>query len=186
MTGFLAFLNSPLGRKLAIAAGLALLLGLTHCAAYRAGIDHEKDAQAKRVETAKKHVKKVEGQGAAITDNLRGTLETQTAEIKTNTVTLIKKVPFYVTREIDRACPVPAGAVGLLNAAASGSEVPGPAGGSDQPASGVSLSAVIETGLENLGIGREWQAEALTWRSWYAQQDALWRKSFPKAYEASK
>ena len=43
---------------------------------------------------------------------------TQTRTVREKGATIIREVPRYVTPADDRACPVPAGLIGLLNAAA--------------------------------------------------------------------
>jgi hypothetical protein len=62
--------------------------------------------------------------------------------------TILQKVPVYVPASADAACIVPAGFVRLHDAAAQ-STMPAPAGPADAQASGVGLSAVAGTVVDN-------------------------------------
>jgi hypothetical protein len=112
--------------------------------------------------------------GAVISAQARTADAAARVLVQTRTVTLIQKVPTYVPAKADADCTVPAGFVGLWNAGAAGSEVPGPAGGPVEAPSGVHLSAVLAADLANFGIAYDWRAEALTWRKWYIDQKAAW------------
>lgn len=110
-----------------------------------------------------------------ITASVAQTIQAQTVQVRTVTRTLREEVPIYVTAQADNRCVVSAGAVSLLNAAARGeATVPAAAGGPVDAPSGVPLSAVVDTGIANLGVGHELLTEVLGWRSWYAQQKAAW------------
>tara|TARA_R110002124_G_scaffold173690_4_gene341314 strand:- start:8540 stop:9100 length:561 start_codon:yes stop_codon:yes gene_type:complete len=75
--------------------------------------------------------------------------EAQT-QIRTVTRTLIKEVPVYVTPDDDRRCVVPVGFVRIHDAAAAGIRpLPDPAGRPDDAPSGLALSAVAGTVVEN-------------------------------------
>lgn len=63
--------------------------------------------------------------------------------------TLTQKVPFYVPAPADAACPVPVGFVRLHDAAAAGTEVPDRPGAADAVPSGVALSTVAGTVVDN-------------------------------------
>lgn len=176
MVAVLAFLRTPLGRDAMLAlAVLGFLLGI-----YGAGIHHEKKSEAGRVAKAAAVVAKREAKAAQISSDARASLETKTAEIRTRTVTLIKKVPVYVPAAADRECSVNRGFVRLYNAAASG--VSGGSGGPDETAadnaapSDVPLSTVGETSVTDLGVAYQWREEAMTWRQWYADQSKTWGK----------
>ncbi|GLQ93462.1 hypothetical protein [Dyella acidisoli] len=62
--------------------------------------------------------------------------------------TLTKEIPVYVTAQADAACSVPVGFVRVHDAAAA-NELPGPAGTLDAQPSGVALSAVAGTVVDN-------------------------------------
>ena len=75
---------------------------------------------------------------------------TVAAETKAKIVYRIKEVPIHVTEKADAACVVPLGFVRVFNDAAHG-PVPGPAAGTDDAASGVALSEVAKTSVQNAG-----------------------------------
>lgn len=62
--------------------------------------------------------------------------------------TIVQKVPVYVPASADAACIVPAGFVRLHDAAAQ-SVLPGPAGPADAQTSGLALSTVAGTVVDN-------------------------------------
>lgn len=63
--------------------------------------------------------------------------------------TLIKEIPVYVTADADAACIVPSGFVRLHDAAAQGVKLAGTAGSSDAASSGIALSALAATTVDN-------------------------------------
>lgn len=113
-----------------------------------------------------------EAQGAQISQTASASIQTARDQVHTITRTLIEKVPQYVPSDADRDCTVPVGWVRLHDAAAQG--LSSPAGGPEQAASGVPLSAVAATVVANYGIAYDWKAEALGWRDWYKAQAANW------------
>lgn len=94
---------------------------------------------------------------------------TATAAIEVRTQTLIQKVPIYVTRKADDQCIVSAGAVSLLDAAASGS-IPVPAIGVPDADSGVALSSVVSDTIVNAGNYRQLAERLKAWDDWYDAQ----------------
>jgi hypothetical protein len=63
--------------------------------------------------------------------------------------TLTREVPVYVTPQADAACPVPLGFARVHDAAAAGTDVPHPAGAADAARSGIALSTVAGTVVDN-------------------------------------
>lgn len=178
----LAFVRSPAGRRiLLILAAVALLVILLITMRHHwvgLGVAQERAAEAQRLAAAVKKVAKREVVASSITDKAKTGLATEQVRIQTVTRTLIKEVPVYVTPAADDRCVVPLGFVRLHDAAASGgaSGLPRAAGGPLDAPSGVQLSAVSATVVSNYGVAHDWRAEALTWRSWYAEQKAAWDK----------
>lgn len=81
-----------------------------------------------------------ERRAAAITSKIGGESAQKQETIRTVFRDIVRKVPVYVTREVDDRYPVPAGAIRVLNAAAAGAdlpEVPQSAGEPDGGAEGV-------------------------------------------------
>lgn len=164
-----AFLKSPVGRVLFIAAGALLVAVLI----FQGGIDHEKEAEAKRIAAAVKVVKKVERQAEVITARTDAKTAERVVEIRTVTRTLTKEIPVYVTAEADRTVVLPAGLIRLHDQAALGvSEVPADPGFLPDAPSGVAPSSLARTFVSNYGAAYEWREAALACRSWVSEQAA--------------
>lgn len=159
-------------------AGLALALMIGVFSAQALRLSHAKHDLAEiraAQETAKADIARRETFAKQISDKARADLSADHTHIVTVTKTLVQKVPVYVDAKADAACTVGTGFVSVFNAAARGeTELPRPSGGSEGPASGVPLSAVLTTIIENDGIAYDWRSEALIWRKWYAEQRAAW------------
>lgn len=168
--------KTPAGRRLAI--GMACLLAAYGYGElrFKAGVAHQQAAQAARLKAGHKTVAKVAVQGAAITKEVRQDLEAKTGGIRWRTKTLKEEVTVYVPFEVDRSTVVPVGFVRMHDAAALGAALPGTPGGSVEAASGVALSAVADTIIDNYGTCHIWEAEALAWRVWYPRHAAVWEK----------
>lgn len=102
-------------------------------------------------------------------------------QVRIETRTLIEKVPEYVTTAADARCIIPAGFVRHYDAAWSLSPLPAAAGGSVDEPSGFPLSRVESSITDNAGSAKQWRAESLAWRDWYARNksafDAFAQKS---------
>lgn len=109
-----AFTFTPLARLGAIVAAVALF-GL---ACWWKGADYaENKAEARRqaeLATMFRHAQEL----AKRADEITLVYLTQTRTVRERGQTIVREVPRYVTPDDDRACPVPAGFVSLLNAAA--------------------------------------------------------------------
>jgi hypothetical protein len=90
--------------------------------------------------------------------------------VRVVTRTLIRKVPTYVSIQADAGCTVPAGFRLLHDAAAAGlppaSDAPRVA--ADAP-SGLALSAVADTVIENYGICHETAERLKGWQDWWGE-----------------
>lgn len=168
-----AFARTPPGRWALISLAVLAALWGVYAKGHTEGVAQEKAAEAKRIALARQDVAKRETKAQAITAHAASELVKTRVEIQTRTVTLIQKVPTYVTPAADAACVVPRGFVRLHDAAAAAS-LPSPASGSDEAPSGLPLSAIASTIVANYGAAYDWRAEALTWRGWYAEQKAAW------------
>lgn len=138
----------------------------------------EKKREATRMAAAEKEVLKREHNAALLAEDAARSLLAEHVKVVTRTQTLIRKVPVYVSKASDDRCIVPRGFVLLHDAAASGGEagVSSAAGGPLEAASGIPLSAVLETVVGNYGTAYDWKAETLTWRHWYATEKAAQEK----------
>jgi hypothetical protein len=86
--------------------------------------------------------------------------------------TITREVPVYVTAHDDAACTIPAGFVRLYNAAAEAQPLPGPAGPADARPSGLALSTVAGTSVDNLTACHATAAQLIALQQWVrANQD---------------
>lgn len=100
------------------------------------------------------------------------------AAVKAQTITktIVKKVPVYVTAKSDSQCLIPGGFVRLHDAAANGTDLPDPTGPTGQPddtASGIALSTVAGTVVQNYGTYSELAAQHRALQDWIRAQRAL-------------
>lgn len=180
------FAKSKVGRRLlAGVAGLALLSAtIVYARAHwiDLGVAREQAAEAARLKAAKPAIDRVEKGGAAITAATDHDTAQRRAEIHTVTKILKEEVPVYVTVEADRRCDVSGGFVSLHNQAAAGvPQVPRPAGIILDAPSGVPLSAVADTMVDNYGAAYEWREAALACRAWAREQADIWHKNIKAA-----
>lgn len=174
LTGAGTFLKSPLGRWLVAGLSCVALLGGAYGLGHHNGVGSEKAAEASRLAKATKQVAKREDTAKAISTDVAAKTEAARVEIQWRTKTLIEKVPTYVPLSADAECVIPVGFLRLHDAAAAG--LPTPTGEPDNAPSGVSLSRVLATDVENLGVGYDYRAEVIAWRAWYAAQAKAWGK----------
>jgi hypothetical protein len=138
-------------------------------------------ADARAALVASEGAREVEATNEEIGNEIGQEVETAKATIRYVTRTLIKEVPIYVSQEADARCVVPVGFISVLNHAATGSAPsPDPSG---QPAgpeqgldddSGVELSTVATSVVENYGYTRELEARVTGWQDWYQRVRANW------------
>ena len=88
--------------------------------------------------------------------------------------TIVKEVPVYVPVEADTTCTIHRGFVRLHDAAAAG-ELPEPAGDSDAPAEGVTLSAVARTVADNYQTCHENAEQLRALQAWVREMAAISR-----------
>lgn len=169
--------RSPAGRVVLVALAVVVAIGGAFLLGRHDGVARERAAETKRRTAAVKVVQHIAAEGARISADVGGELERRKVEIRTVTKTLTKEVPVYVTVKSDLACVVPDGFVRLHDAATHGAALSAAPGGLVEAPSGVPLSAVAETVVDNYGVGLEWREEALAWRKWYARQADLWNKN---------
>jgi hypothetical protein len=164
----MTWLALAMNRWVQLAAGTALALvlgfGLGH---------HQKtleDASA-ALSGAKRAVQTV-GKQAAVNSTVDQHTTAAMGAIQARTVTLIQKVPLYVTRKADDQCIVSAGAVRLLDAAA-GDTVPAAPIGLQDADSGVALSSLVSDAIVNAGNYKDLAERLKAWDDWYDGQSGL-------------
>jgi hypothetical protein len=176
--GLVAFGKSKGGRRVLFSVGVAAVVLTARAHWIGVGVDQEQAAEAARLKAALPAIARVEQGGAAITAATDQRTEARRVEIRTVTKTLKEEVPVYVTVEADRRCAVSAGFVSLHDQAAAGvPQVPRPAGVVLDAPSGVALSAVADTVVDNYGAALEYRDAALACRAWAREQAELWREN---------
>lgn len=89
--------------------------------------------------------------------------------------TLYRSIPDVLTPEVDRAFPVPCGALRLHDAAAAGSaELPPSPGCADDVASDVEISRLMGTVTDNYETASQCRATVIAWQDWWAAQAQAW------------
>lgn len=180
------FARSKAGRWLL--AGVAVLALLSTAVVYarahwiELGVARERSAEASRLKAAKPAIDRVEKGGAAITAATDRATTQRLGEIRIVTKILKEEVPVYVTVEADRRYAVSAGFVSLHNQAAAGvPQVSRPASVVLDAPSGVPLSTVADTVVDNYGTAYEWREAALACRTWAREQADLWKSNIRPA-----
>ena len=126
-----------------------------------------KEAEAK---VAQKETQAVEATVKVVTKYVK-TVET----IKEKGDVIIKEIPMYITKVDDSMCAVPNGFV-LLHDSASRNEVPDTARNTNAGASGVKISEVAGTVVENYTTYHEVSAQLKALQQWLKEQQAIYNK----------
>lgn len=157
---------------------VALALGAAGTAGWKVrDYDYQKHlkADAEAAQRASDQAREVEATNDQTSQDIGVKVEEAQTEIRYVTRTLIKEVPTYVTLEADTRCPVPLGAVRMLDAAARGdSEVALAPTESPDQASGIGLSGVVSSVVNNYGYTHELEAQVIGWQDWYEQVKKDW------------
>jgi outer membrane murein-binding lipoprotein Lpp len=133
----------------------------------QASWDREKAAQ---MAAASAH----NAQAAQVTADIDGKAQAAQTVIQTRYRTLVQKVPQYVPPSADPV--VPAGLVGLLDAAAAGDDpdsVSFSRGGTYETGQGVKLSTLSTVVVENYGTAHQNARQLGDLQSWVRAQEAL-------------
>lgn len=132
---------------------------------YNKGIEHQRALDAKVIEKQWQKQDKVTTQ--IVTKYIP-----QIQKIQGDTITIVKKVPIYVTRKDDSLCPIPNGFVSLWNAA-NQMPVSNASSGVDAGTSKVVLSDIATEHATEAGITHadETQLEAL--QEWVREQERI-------------
>jgi hypothetical protein len=132
-------------RQVLLGAGLLGALWLYHV------VTRQRIALAEaRADTAITAQRELTGQVAAAqaSEHIVTRYVDQVRVVHERGATLTKEIPVYVTAQADAACSVPVGFVRVHDAAAS-NDLPGPADAADAQPSGLALSAVAGTVVDN-------------------------------------
>jgi hypothetical protein len=127
--------------------------------------------QAQITQAAIRTVKVIEWRDR-ISDAVATKFEPVRAKIIQDTNKRLSEVETHVTAKSDSVCPVPVGFVRLFNDSTHG-PVPGAASGADDAASGVELSDVAKTTVQNNGQYDSVAAQLSALQDWVRQQQAV-------------
>lgn len=94
------------------------------------GVDSDEQRWKARHAVAEQKISELEKRAPVITTEIVTEYIDRVKIVKEKGENLVIRVPYYVTKEADSKCPVPAGLVRLLNSAAD-SRVPDPTSGTD-------------------------------------------------------
>lgn len=169
MAAIAAFFASPLGRYLAIAAGVIALLGGVWIAGDVHGHHACEAAQQRAVVAATKHMAAADThiERDIVTPLRTANAATQKA-VSDRTTALTQEIPHAIPPAAN--CVVPGAAVRLLDVAASDlPSVPGSPGGPVIAPPDSTLSDVVAAGVFNAGVAQGALAEDRTWREWYVK-----------------
>lgn len=173
-----AFMKSPLGRYLAIGAGVVLTLFLIYRAGISHGVGQERAVNAKLLAAAEARALKVARASDKISADARDRHAADAAQIAELSAQLQQKVTTYVSPASDRRCTIPVGYVRLRDAAGAGVDpVPAASGGSVDADSGLVLSDLARNDVTNAAAFHTAVAEVKAWRGWYVAQADLWSKN---------
>jgi hypothetical protein len=86
--------------------------------------------------------------------------------------TITREVPVYVTPQADAACTLPLGFARVHDAAAAGADLPGPDGSADAAPSGIALSAVARTVVDNYTTCHATAAQLTALQEWVRANEA--------------
>lgn len=124
-------------------------------------------AQA-RADTAETTATTLRGQLAAakVSERIVTRYVDRVRVVRERGATITREVPVYVTPQADARCVVPLGFARVHDAAATGTDLPRPAGSADAAPSGVALSAVASTVVDNYTTCHATAAQLAALQEW--------------------
>ena len=157
-----------------IAAGAALVIGFGGGYATRDGFANVAEIKRLKGDIASINATRAkEAKAEKLTAEIGGAASEQQSATRVEYRTLIQKVPFYVTAQADRSATVPVGFVRLHDEAANGSKVPDTAAEPNDAPSGLALSTVAATVVDNYGLCKETRDNYIALQSWVTSQALL-------------
>lgn len=136
---------------------------------YVKGLTHEQNKQARKDLATTVAVVKIKQAQADITAETDRAHTDAVEKIRIVTRTITKEVPVYVTQNDDHACSINVGFVRLHDAAAIGELPPSPSL-TDGKASGIALSTVSATVVDNYGTCQETRQQLIDLQDWVVKQ----------------
>jgi hypothetical protein len=170
IVSFLAGFLIPQQYKLIaqVCSVLVLALGLY----LEGGLSNEDKWQAK-VKEMQVQIAQTEKAGAEATVKVVTKFVDRVQIVKEKGDVIVQKVPEYITKESDAKCTIPNGFVVLHDAAAK-SEVPDSSRGSNEAPSGVALSTVGKTVVENYTTCHQNVEQLKALQEWVKTQERIY------------
>ena len=137
------------------------------------GMQTEKEWKMK-VAALEEKVKVAESESKKVVTVIQEKVVEKVKYVQGKTKTIVKKVPVYITREVDRQYPVPESFVVLHDAAAGATEVPVGAEDFTGRTSEVKISEVAATVADNYGTCNEIREKLIGWQEWYKKQKEIY------------
>lgn len=170
LPGILSFIPELNSLKIFIIR--AVLIVLVAFSFFAEGINASDARWEQKVAEQNVKIAQLETKAAEITNKVVADTAEKVENVKTVTKEIVKKVPVYITKEVDRNCDVPNSFVRLHDAAVN-VQVPGAASVSDGDTSDVKLSTIAETVVENYGTCNETREKLIGLQDWVKQQKRL-------------
>lgn len=121
----------------------------------------------------KEEIARLEKQSGVVTEKVVIQYKEKVKIVKEKGNVIIRKVPEYITRESDAKCIIPNSFVVLHDSAAK-NEIPDPARGVDETASGVKLSEVAKTVTLNYNSYHQLTEQLKALQDWVKQQEKIY------------
>jgi hypothetical protein len=172
-----SFIPAPYKAVVMIAAEVLLLLGIATIG-HHMGVKSERASWEARqvaavVDTAQKETKAAAAEVQVVTQYID-----RVKVIHDKGATIIKEVPVYVTKKADDNCVITNGVVSVLDAAASGRDLPSVSesltSANDSP-SGIALSEVVEVEADNLTTCRATAEQVKAWQERDRQLEIIFK-----------
>jgi hypothetical protein len=151
-----------------IASAIVLLIGVY----FMGAVKNEAHWLAK-VEEMKQEIAKKEEQSKEVTTQVVTKYVDRVKIVKEISDVQIQTIPTLISKDSDDKCVVPVG-FGVLHDAAAKNEVPDTSGTTNDTASGIKLSEVAETVVENYGICTQNSEQLKSLQEWIRAQQKIY------------
>lgn len=149
---------------------VALLFGV-----YAQGALSERDAHLVQIEKARAEIAQKEALAAETTTKIITKYVDRVQIVKEKGSVIYEKIPTYINKAADEQCAVPNGFVVLHDSAAK-NEVPGASTDSNEGTSGIKISKVAETVVDNYTAYHEVAEQLKALQGWVRAQQEIYNK----------
>lgn len=159
----------PYKSTIQIISVIALSFSLYMEGAISKQIEWEAKVVKAELESAKKNI-----DSEQVTTKIVTKYITKVQIVKETSDAITKEIPIYITKEADANCVVPNGFV-LLHDSASRNEIPNASGIPNEGASGVKISEVAGTIIENYSTYYQLAEQVKSLQDWIKQQQQIYK-----------